>query len=114
MRARVTSATLEGMADGTISVTHLAERERYRADFAADGTDVVEEVGYIDYTRDGDNLALTHTVVFDRWGGRGFAAQLVKQVLDDVRASGRQVVPVCSYVASYLDKHPEYSDIVAS
>ncbi|GAA4664306.1 GNAT family N-acetyltransferase [Gordonia humi] len=101
------------MADGTISVTHLAEQERYRADLADDDMGAVE-VGYIDYTTDGDNLALTHTVVFDRWGGRGFAAELVRQVLDDVRANDRRVVPVCSYVVSYLDKHPEYSDLVAS
>ncbi|WOC11736.1 GNAT family N-acetyltransferase [Gordonia sp. MP11Mi] len=101
------------MADATISVTHLAERERYRADLVDDDSGPVE-VGYIDYTTDGVNLALTHTVIYDRWGGRGFAAELVKQVLDDIRANGRSVVPVCTYVASYLEKHPEYSDLVAS
>ena len=101
------------MAEGTISVTHLAERERYRADLIEDGSDPVE-VGYIDYTQDGDHLALTHTVIYDRWGGRGFAGELVKQVLDDVKANGQQVVPVCSYVVRYLEKHPEYADLVAS
>ena len=112
MRVRGALGYIGGMADATISVTHLAERERYRADLADDELGSVE-VGYIDYTTDGDNLALTHTVVFDQWGGRGFAAELVKQVLDDIRANGRHVVPVCSYVASYLDKHPEYADLVA-
>ncbi len=101
------------MADGTISVTHLAERERYRADLPGDDGEVAE-VGYVDYTQDGDRIALTHTVVYDRFGGRGFAADLVKYVLDDVRASGKTVVPVCSYVVRYLEKHPEYQDLVAS
>ncbi|MEJ9077358.1 MULTISPECIES: GNAT family N-acetyltransferase [Gordonia] len=101
------------MADGTISVTHLAERERYRADLENDDGDA-QEVGYVDYTQDGDRLALTHTVVYDRFGGRGFAADLVKHVLDDVRSNNQTVVPVCSYVVRYLEKHPEYSDLVAS
>ncbi|MFM9378443.1 GNAT family N-acetyltransferase [Gordonia sp. VNK21] len=105
------------MADGSITVTHLVDQERYRADIDEDGTTL--EVGYLDYTRDaghadGDRIALTHTVVYDRFGGRGFAADLVRHVLDDVRASGNKVVPVCSYVVRYLEKHPEYSDLVVS
>ncbi|WP_132992260.1 GNAT family N-acetyltransferase [Gordonia zhaorongruii] len=101
------------MADGTISVTHVAPRERYLAELTEDGADPVE-VGYVDYTQGGDHRALTHTVIYDRFGGRGFAGEVVRQVLDDVRDSGLQVVPVCSYVQSYLEKHPEYSDLVAS
>ncbi|GED99647.1 N-acetyltransferase [Gordonia spumicola] len=101
------------MADGTISVKHLAERERYRADITGDDGEQLE-VGYVDYTQDGDRVALTHTVVYERFGGRGFAADLVKYVLDDVRTNNQTVVPVCSYVVKYLEKHPEYSDLVAS
>ena len=104
------------MAD-VIGVTHLKERERYRAELDEDGA--ATEVGYLDYTRDaghadGDRLALTHTVVYPEYGGRGFAGQLVQQVLDDIRADGNKVVPVCSYVVKYLDKHPEYQDLVVS
>ncbi|MGB3698940.1 MAG: GNAT family N-acetyltransferase [Gordonia sp. (in: high G+C Gram-positive bacteria)] len=101
------------MADGTLQVTHLSVQERYRAD-VADGDGQPVEVGYVDYTQDGDRLALTHTVVYERFGGRGFAAQLVKHVLDDIRANGQTAVPVCSYVRKYLEKHPEYGDIIAS
>lgn len=101
------------MADGTLQVTHLSVQERYRADVTdADGQPV--EVGYVDYTQDGDRLALTHTVVYERFGGRGFAAELVKYVLNDIRSNGQTAVPVCSYVQKYLEKHPEYSDIVGS
>ncbi|MFT4088247.1 MAG: GNAT family N-acetyltransferase [Gordonia sp. (in: high G+C Gram-positive bacteria)] len=105
------------MAEGTITVTHLRERERYRADLVVDG--FPEEVGYLDYTRDsghadGDHLALTHTVVFAQYGGRGYAGQLVKSVLDDIRERGDKVIPVCSYVIHYLERHPEYNDLVVS
>ncbi|MBM7365997.1 GNAT family N-acetyltransferase [Gordonia hydrophobica] len=101
------------MADGTLEVTHSSVQERYRADLIEDDDNRVE-VGYVDYTQDGDRLALTHTVVYERFAGRGFAAQLVKYVLDDVRANGQTVVPVCSYVQKYVEKHPEYNDIVAA
>ncbi len=105
------------MTDGVLTVIHLAERERYRADIDEDGAPT--EVGYIDYTLDaghldGDHLALTHTVVFDQYGGRGYAAELVGKVLADIRASGNKVVPVCSYVQKYLEKHPDYADIVVA
>ncbi|ALG85891.1 GNAT family N-acetyltransferase [Gordonia phthalatica] len=100
------------MADGTLEVTHLSVQERYRADLIDDDNDPVE-VGYVDYTQDGDRLALTHTVVYERFGGRGFAAQLVKHVLDDVRANGQTMVPVCSYVQKYVEKHPEYQDLIS-
>lgn len=100
-----------------ITVTHLVDQERFRAEVDIDGAPT--EVGYLDYTRDaghadGDRLALTHTVIFDRFGGRGYAAQLVAQVLDQIRADGNKVVPVCSYVQGYLSKHPEAADLVAS
>ncbi|GAC56872.1 hypothetical protein GOHSU_14_00390 [Gordonia hirsuta DSM 44140 = NBRC 16056] len=105
------------MTDGAITVTHLVDRERFRAEVEEDGSPV--EVGFIDYTSDsgyadGDRLALTHTVIFDRFGGRGYAGQLVRQVLDQIRADGNKVIPVCSYVTSYLEKHPEYADLVVS
>lgn len=100
-----------------MKVTHLVDRERFRAEVDIDG--VATEVGYLDYTRDpghtdGDRLALTHTVIFDQFGGRGYAAQLVADVLEQIQADGNKVVPVCSYVQSYLRKHPEYADLVAS
>lgn len=106
------------MTDGAITVTHLAERERFRAEIL-DEDGLPTEVGYLDYTRDsghsdGDHLALTHTVVFDQYGGRGYAAELVRQVLDDVRADGNKVIPVCSYVVKYLEKNPQYTDLVVS
>jgi predicted GNAT family acetyltransferase len=39
-------------------------------------------------------------------------ASLVRQVLDEVRARGLTMVPQCPFVASYLRRHPEYTDLV--
>ena len=43
-------------------------------------------------------------------GGQGIASYLVKYILDDAAAKNLRVKPTCSYVKSYIDKHPEYQD----
>jgi len=45
--------------------------------------------------------------------GLGVGSRLVKAVLDDARAHGRPIVPACAFVKSYLERHPEYADVVA-
>ncbi|GAB07162.1 N-acetyltransferase [Gordonia amarae] len=98
---------------GTVQIKHVPAQERYEAYVAAeDGTDV--QVGYLDYVTEIEQVVLTHTVVFERFSGHGYAGQLVKAVLDDIRPSGNKVVPVCSYVESYVGKHPEYADMAVS
>ena len=71
-----------------------------------------ERAGEIRYMRDGDTITMLHTEVDPKWEGRGGAAQLVEEALDDVRARGRRLVPLCPYVAKYIHRHPEYADLV--
>ncbi|GGW54405.1 hypothetical protein FHS32_005044 [Streptomyces albaduncus] len=35
----------------------------------------------------------------------------MREALNDVRASGKRVVPVCPYVRKYLATHDEFADI---
>ena len=51
-----------------------------------------------------------HTEVPAELGGQGIASYLVKYILDDAAAKNLRVKPTCSYVKSYIDKHPEYQD----
>lgn len=92
------------MAD--VTVTHSLEQERYV--LTVDG----EEAGYLDYVQEADLRLLTHTVVDAEYGGNGYAAVLTKAALDDVVASGKRARAVCSYVADYVTKHPEYASVV--
>ena len=70
---------------------------------------------YVAYDREGDDrIVLTHTVVPDALSGRGIASELVKHVLDDARKNQWKVVPQCSYVQSYLKRHPGYEDILTT
>ncbi|WP_210651041.1 GNAT family N-acetyltransferase [Nocardioides sp. SYSU D00065] len=71
-----------------------------------------ELIGVLAYRLDGDALELVHTEVAPEHGGRGHAATLVRGALDEARARGLAVVPSCSYVASYVEEHPEYADLV--
>ncbi len=45
---------------------------------------------------------------------RGLGSRLVEGVLQTARARGLKVVPVCSFVRAFLDKHPEYQDLAAN
>jgi predicted GNAT family acetyltransferase len=41
-------------------------------------------------------------------------SQLVRGALDDLRARGLRVVPLCPFVAAYLRRHPEDADLVGT
>jgi predicted GNAT family acetyltransferase len=65
------------------------------------------------YRRQGDVLVLHHTAVPDALQGQGLAAALVTQALDWARQQGLRVRPTCSYVASYMRRHPETQDLLS-
>jgi len=56
---------------------------------------------------------LIHTEVPDALEGRGVGSSLAKGVLEAIRAEGKRIVPQCTFIAGYLDRHPEYQDLVA-
>lgn len=37
---------------------------------------------------------------------------LVRGALDQIRASGKTVIPTCAFTAAYIRRHPEYTDLV--
>lgn len=70
--------------------------------------------GVITYVDDADgNRVLQHTVVGEEFGGRGVAGALTAFALQDAEASGRKIVPQCTYVQGWLEKHPEQQQHVA-
>ena len=71
-------------------------------------------VGVIDYRRDGNQLILPHVGVPPTLEGRGIAGILTRDTLDWARESGMTVVPVCPYVVAWVQRHPEYADLIAA
>jgi hypothetical protein len=57
-------------------------------------------------------IVFTHTGVPQELGGRGLGSQLARAGLDYARANSLKVVPLCSFIAGYIQKHPEYQDLV--
>ncbi len=62
--------------------------------------------------RDGNRLVLTHTGVPPHLEGKGVAALLARTALDYAREHHMRVVPLCSFVQAYLQRHPEYADLI--
>lgn len=64
-----------------------------------------------DYVLQGQVMHMTHTGVPRALEGRGIAAALVLAALQWARGQQLKVNPVCSYVAVYLRRHPEWQDL---
>lgn len=95
-----------------ISVFNDAEQQRYAAN--VDG----ELAGFATYRvtpgeGEADIVVIPHTEVDDKFGGQGVGAAIVKFALDDIRAQGNLVVPQCPFVAAWINRHPDYADLVA-
>ena len=69
-------------------------------------------LGFAVYVLDADAVVFTHTEVVEAAGGRGVGSALAGGALDQVRASGRHVVPLCPFIRAYVARHPEYQDLV--
>ena len=63
---------------------------------------------------DNTRRAFTHTETQPGFEGRGLATELVRAALDDAKARGLEINPVCPFVRAYLDQHPEYGVSSAS
>lgn len=75
-----------------------------------------EDVSIIDYRLrqdvDPPVVVMTNTEVPDPMQGEGVGSELVRQALDDVRKRGEKLVAECPFVASWVDEHPDYQDLL--
>jgi predicted GNAT family acetyltransferase len=58
-------------------------------------------------------ITFTHTEVPAALRGRGIGSQMMHGVLQSVRAQGLKVVPRCPFVGHFIDRHPQYADLLA-
>jgi predicted GNAT family acetyltransferase len=68
--------------------------------------------GFAEYRRRDGRTVFTHTEVDDAFEGRGVGGALARAALDDVRTRGERAVPMCPFIAAWIDKHPDYADLV--
>jgi uncharacterized protein len=89
-----------------IEVRNAPERSRY--EILVDGT----FAGFTHYQPFEGSLVFDHTVIKEEFAGQGLASKLVRATLDDVRAQQLRIVPLCEYIAAWLEKHADYDDLV--
>lgn len=90
----------------SVSVRHVPDESRYEV-WVDD-----ELAGFTAYRPQGARLAFTHTEVLPAFSGQGVATELIAGALDDVRASGRQLLPFCPFVQRFVRDHADYLDLV--
>jgi predicted GNAT family acetyltransferase len=62
----------------------------------------------------GRTVVFTHTEVDPGHEGKGYGGRLARAALDDVRARDEQVIARCSFIKGWIDKHPDYQDLLVS
>jgi uncharacterized protein len=82
------------------------DQDRYEA------RDAETVAGFAAYQRAGKLIVFTHTEVDSSYEGKGVGSTLVRGALDDARAQGLPVLPLCPFVKGWIGKHPDYADMV--
>jgi predicted GNAT family acetyltransferase len=88
-----------------LDIHHDTTAQRFHADVDDDEAECV-------YRLAGGLMNIVHTEVPPQAEGRGIAAALVRTALAHARAMGWRVRPSCSYVRSYMRRHPDTQDLL--
>ena len=97
-------------ADGSVEeaeVVDVPEASRYELRLAG------RLIGLAAYRRREGRIAFTHTEVDESCAGRGLGSRLAEVALADAAKENLGVVPLCPFIAYYIEKHPEYEQLVA-
>ena len=89
-----------------IEVRQVPEAGRFVA--LVDG----EPAGFTRYVERGGRRVFVHTEIDDAFAGHGVGNRLVADALEATRRAGLRIVPVCPFVAAWLERHPGFEDVV--
>jgi predicted GNAT family acetyltransferase/glutaredoxin len=105
------SADLEAVAgsatEAEVEVVDVPQASRYELRLGD------RLIGLAAYRRSNGRIAFTHTQVDESAEGRGLGSRLAAAALEDAGRKGLEVVPLCPFIAQYIDRHPEYEKLVA-
>lgn len=65
----------------------------------------------LDYIQEEKNFVITHVGVHPAFRGQGLAAKIVEAGLQYAKQNSLRVIPMCSYAAAYIRRHPEYLEL---
>jgi len=87
-------------------VVHVPERRRFEI-FVGD-----TRAGLAAYRDEPGRRVFTHTEVDPEFEGRGLGSRLAAFALEETRTEGLSVVPVCTFIGAYIERHPDYGGLV--
>ncbi len=88
------------------TVTDVPDRDRFEV--AIDG----DVAGFAQYHRSPGTIAFVHTEIDPSHEGEGLGGSLVGAALDIARTEGLAVLPFCPFVRGFIERHPDYLDLV--
>jgi len=90
------------------TVSHNAPRHRFEIT-----TEDGRLAGFAEYVERDGVRDFTHTEVDDEFEGQGIGGRLARGALDQTREEGVRVTASCPFVKGWIDKHPDYQDLLA-
>jgi predicted GNAT family acetyltransferase/glutaredoxin len=97
-------------ADGTpaeAEVVDVPEKSRYELRLGG------RLIGLAAYRRRNNRIAFTHTEVEPSCEGRGFGSRLAEAAVEDARRQALKILPLCPFIAHYVETHPEHEELAA-
>jgi len=65
------------------------------------------------FTKVGEHqLIIDHTEVPDAFRGQGVGLKLVTRAVEDARAAGKKIIPLCPFANAQFRRHPEWADVL--
>jgi predicted GNAT family acetyltransferase len=72
-----------------------------------------EDVAVLTYEMQDGVIVLADTLVPQAMEGKGIGSALAKAGLEYARKNGLRVIAQCTFVAGYIQRHPEYKDLIS-
>lgn len=69
------------------------------------------QLSKLDYIEDGNTIVMTHVGVHPEHRGGGVAGRITQVALEYAKQRNLRVIPMCSYVASYIRRNPQYIEL---
>ena len=94
------------MADDGIDLEEGGSKGRYV--FRSSGAEAE-----MTFSKAGDHLVIIdHTEVPDAFRGQGVGLKLVTRAVEDARAAGKKIIPLCPFANAQFRRHPEWADVL--
>ena len=87
-----------------LKVVHNPEQNRFEVELEG-------QIAKLDYMEDGDTIVMMHVGVPYEFRGHGVAGVITKAGLEYAKSKSLRVIPMCSYVAAYIRRNPQYAEL---